>query len=226
MFKHLLLGSTLAVLSGCSLFGDQYRNRSFDYLTYQPQALIEVPAELSEQENWQLVNRERLVVEPRQAKTTLAQSAKEFVVPKPDALVIAEADTQPLVSLASFQGRKLTTRLTLDGAGSQLLQVNADFAVAWALITDAVVQLPYKLTDLDRSLGTFFMQATNGAEEDSQGWFARLFKRQKEVAVQFQIKVDSAQNGVHISVLNDSESFADKTLTSAVLSQLQDLLNS
>lgn len=227
MKKFLITGVALLALTGCSLLGDQYRNRSFDYLTYQPAEPIKVPAELSDQENWQLISRERLPVEPRQRQVALAKNAKAFVVPKPDALVIEESKTeQPLVSLASFQGRKLTTRLAVDGAGSPLLQVNAEFAIAWAVITDAVIQLPYQLVDLDRSIGTYFMQSSIAVDEVEKGWFARLFTRQKEEVTQFQIKVDPSQEGVYISVLNDSENFADKSLTSTVLSQLQELLDS
>lgn len=225
--KILLSGIIILLMTGCSLFGEQYRDRSFDYLTYQPAQPIKVPVELSEQASWQLVSRERFSVEPSRRSGEVSTSAADFTVPKPSALMIDDTASEAPVSVVSYEGRNLNPRLAVDGSGSRLLQLDAEFALAWSMITEAISQLPYPLTDLDRSIGTFFMQTSKINSEESKGFFARLFKRDaKEVAMQFLIRVDRSQQGVYVSVLSDSESFADESLTSAVLTQLKDILDS
>lgn len=225
--KKILI--TLAILSitGCGILGDRYRNRSLDYQTYQPANPIEVPQELIQQGDWQLISQERLAVTDRNRETAQVAADTKFVVPKPSALVIEQVSEEQIVSLVQYQQRDVNPRLEKDGSGAELLRLDADFSVAWAVTTDAVKRLPYRLIDLDRSIGTYFVDSQNATDDKPKGFFKRLFGSNSSDTdtVAFQIKMNRTRSGVEITVLNDNQTLADKSLTTSVLSQLRDLLD-
>lgn len=220
---RLLLILPLAALSGCSwMFGDTFDNRALDYLEAQESPATKVPADIT------LNTYDRYPIPELTGDQLAGTSGKlpeKFVTPVPDAIVI-DASDDGVTSLREFQSYALNPRLEKDGAGTQVLRLDAEFAISWAKVADAVAATDLKLTDLNRSLGIYFLELANPeAANDDRGWWTKLWSDPIEPTLTYELKMVSAGDGVYLSLLSDSETLADADTTRTVLTQVLNKLS-
>ena len=207
---RLILLSALAVLStGCSwILGD---NQALSYLDAQEAAETQVP------EGMTLDTYDRFPVPELEGNPG---PGEEFKIPVPAPLTVARDDTEP-TSLSDFK-RELNPRFVRDGAGTLTLQINARFALAWSRVADALAVTDVKLTDLNRSIGTYFLELPNpAAEEDERSWWGRLWGEKIEEVLPYQLKMIEAGDGVYLTLQEDAETLAEDSLTRDLLTQVK-----
>ncbi|MEQ3694560.1 MAG: outer membrane protein assembly factor BamC [Thalassolituus sp.] len=213
---RLLCILPLAALSGCSwMFGDTFDNRALDYLEAQESPATQVPADIT------LNTYDRYPVPDVNGSQDLAD---EFIIPVPDPIVIDETDTGS-TSLSEYQSYDLNPRIEKDGAGTEVLRLDTEFAVSWAKVADAVAGTDLKMTDLNRSLGIYFLELPNpDAANDDRSWWAKLWSDPVEPTLTYELKMVNAGEGVYVSLLQDAETLADTVTTRSVLTQVRDQL--
>ena len=213
---RLLCILPLAALSGCSwMFGDTFDNRALDYLEAQESPATQVPADIT------LNTYDRYPVPDVNGSQDLAD---EFTIPVPDPIVIDETDTGS-TSLSEYQSYDLNPRIEKDGAGTEVLRLDTEFAISWAKVADAVAGTDLKMTDLNRSLGIYFLELPNpDAANDDRSWWAKLWSDPVEPTLTYELKMVNAGEGVYVSLLQDAETLADTVTTRSVLTQVRDQL--
>jgi outer membrane protein assembly factor BamC len=150
--------------------------------------------------------------------------ADEFIIPVPDPIVIDETDTGS-TSLSEYQSYDLNPRIEKDGAGTEVLRLDTEFAISWAKVADAVAGTDLKMTDLNRSLGIYFLELPNpDAANDDRSWWAKLWSDPVEPTLTYELKMVNAGEGVYVSLLQDAETLADTVTTRSVLTQVRDQL--
>ncbi|WP_221798324.1 outer membrane protein assembly factor BamC [Oceanobacter mangrovi] len=216
--KYLLLLGLLA-LSGCStLFGDRFRDRADDYLTTTESK------EAVDQQGQPLAKADAL---PIPALSMAVEQPDSFEIPQPAALQEEEENNEPQVaSLKDMTSLELNPRLDRDGSGSQILRLDGNFAYAWAKVTDAIAASSLRMTDLNRSIGTWYLEIPQPAKEDTRSWWDRLWSSSDDEASQnYLLKMNRAHNGVFLSLLSDVDQLADDQLALSVFEQIQQQLN-
>lgn len=209
---RLLCILPLAALSGCSwMFGDTFDNRALDYLEAQESPATQVPVDII------LNTYDRYPVPDIDGGKGLAD---EFVIPVPDPIVIDKTDNGS-TSLSEYQSYVLNPRIEKDGAGTEVLRLDTEFAVSWAKVADAVAATDLEMTDLNRSLGIYFLELPNPeAANDDRSWWAKLWSDPVEPTLTYELKMVSAGDGVYLSLLQDAETLADAGTTRSVLTQV------
>ena len=207
---RLILLSALAVFStGCSwILGD---NQALSYLDAQEAAETQVP------EGMTLNTYDRFPVPDLEGNPG---PGEEFKIPVPAPLTVAREDSEP-TSLSDFK-RELNPRFVRDGAGTLTLQINARFALAWSRVADALSATDVRMTDLNRSIGTYFLELLNpAAEEDDRSWWGRLWGEKIEEVLPYQLKMVEAGDGVYLTLQEDAETLAEDSLTRDLLTQVK-----
>ncbi len=210
--RFLLLVAVLFI-SGCSLFGDRYRDRSLDYLRTTEQAPTLT------QEGTVIPSVDRYPI-PALAVTT--NKPDKFITPRPQPLVIEEVDES--TSFNEFSSEALNPRIENDGAGTLILRVDGSFAQAWVSTTDAIAKSSLTLTDLNRSTGTWYLEMKKTIKAKDRGWWSRLWGKDKHIIETKMLKITRARQGAYLSLLTDADNLADEALTETVLNELKDLL--
>lgn len=206
---RILLLSVLVLLSGCSwLFGE---NRAMLYLSASEAEATRTP------EGVTLNTYDRFPVpEIAEGETVTG----EFEVPVPNALVVADRDSEP-ATLSDYR-QELNPRFVRDGAGTDTLQLDARFALAWARVADALTATDLTITDLNRSVGIYFLELPNPeAENDDRSWWGRLWGDRIEAVLPYQLKMIEAGEGVYLTLLQDTETLAGPEETRQVLEQVK-----
>lgn len=209
---RILLLVAVITLSGCSLFGDRFRDRAMDYLSSEEQPATQTP------EGMQLAFVDRYVVPKLPVEPARPTS---FSVPAPQPLNAEEAAADTVASLVDYRKEALNPRLERDGAGTLILRLDGGFAQAWAEVTDAVAASSLKLLDLNRSTGTWYLEMKRAVAEQERGWWSRLWGTNKEVTETYLLKMSRARTGVYLSLLTDADTLADEALTDAVLNEIK-----
>jgi len=207
---RILIISALAVLStGCSwILGD---NQALSYLSAEEAAETRVP------EGMTLNTYDRFPVPELEGNPG---PGDEFRIPVPDALALTEQPSEP-TSLSDFK-RELNPRFVRDGAGTLTLLIDARFALAWARVADALTATDVRMTDLNRSIGTYFLELPNpAAAEDDRSWWGRLWGEKIDPVLPYQLKMVEAGEGVYLTLLADAETLAAEDLTRDLLSQVK-----
>jgi outer membrane protein assembly factor BamC len=210
---RLILLAGLAVLStGCSwILGD---NQALSYLDVQESAETQVPEGIT------LNTYDRFPVPEVEGDTG---PGEDFITPVPERLTVAREESEP-TSLSDFK-RTLNPRFVRDGAGTLTLQVDARFALAWSRVADALAATDIRLTDLNRSIGTYFLELPNPeAEADDRSWWGRLWGDRIEPVLGYQLKMIEAGEGVYLTLQQDAETLAEEALTRSVLDQVKQQL--
>lgn len=209
---RLLCILPLAALSGCSwMFGDTFDNRALDYLDAQESPATQMPVGIT------LSTYDRYPVPDIEGGEGLAD---EFVIPVPDPIVIDKTDNGS-TSLSEYQSYALNPRIEKDGAGTEVLRLDTEFAISWAKVADAVAATDLEMTDLNRSLGIYFLELPNPeAASDDRSWWAKLWNDPVEPTLTYELKMASAGDGVYLSLLQDAETLADAGTTRSVLTQV------
>lgn len=207
--RLVLLGCVLFVLGGCSWLVNDHDN---DYLKSQIQPNITIPKDVA------LLELKPQFPIPEVASVKLAD---EFVVPRPRPLVVKEE--VETVSLVDDSAVKLETDLLKDGNGTPILRLNVEFPRAWARLGEALNKADVSVSDLNRSIGTYYVELPDeSAEKVEPGFWASLFGSKPEVVmVALQVKLNRARSGVYIAIHKDFDNLAEDALAESLLERIQ-----
>ena len=209
----------VVAVSGCStIFGDRFRDRADDYLTGKPGKEATTP------DGQPLASRDAL---PIPELDVIPAAPDNFVLPVPQALVISDNDdpAEQTASLNEYRSLDLNPRIEKDGSGSQILRLDGNFAYAWAAVTEAITASDLKMTDLNRSVGTFYLEISRRQLDSERSWWARLWDSEPEViASNYLLKMNRARNGVYLSLLEDIDKLAADDYALPVLNTIKQQL--
>ena len=211
---RLSLLSLIALSTGCTaIFGDTFRDRANDYLNYQQ------PERMADQDG--LIFENAMPVPAVDGDLTLAE---EFIVPRPEQLVAEEA-TQEVASLAEYQNQELNPRLEKDGAGTWVLRLDGRFAITWTAVADVLADASFKLDDMNRSIGTYYLTIEELKTGEDKSFWDWLFGSDDELVEQsYLLKMNRSRLGVYLSLQKDVEALANDALTQTILGEINTLL--
>lgn len=209
MMRVLSVGLLVVSLAGCSVFGDRFSNRANHYpLASEGDVLKNSDGQPA------VFERDGYPIPSLRDSAALIERQS---VPRPIPFAgHPEADT--VASFNEFRSQALNTRMGVDGAGTQVLYLDVGFAYAWAQVTDAIVASELELSDLNRSVGTYYLSVMSGEVDDDRSWWGRLWRKAPQPSLQImQLKMHTVRSGVYLSLLTDADNLADVVTTNAVL---------
>ncbi len=106
--------------------------------------------------------------------------------------------------------------MTWDGNGFPVLVMNQDFNHAWLDVGKALADSKLPVTDLDRSLGVYFL--------DANKLKAAGYEVEVDLEKDVQVRLASSESGIQVSVQLDDETVVSKELSSAILNRLRENL--
>ncbi len=217
--KHAVCLVLVLNLVGCStIFGDTFSDRAMGYQKSKP------TPRMQQLESQPALPIQDILVVPELAKAAPVKAAgdNEFVVPAPRTLVIDNSE-QEVASLLDSQSKELNPRLERDGAGTQILRMDGQFAVAWAAIADAIANTDYALSDLNRSTGTYYVTIFDPTAEKKEKSFWAWLTNADELGeyVDYLLKLNRSRLGVYLSLQTDVDTLADDALATKVLSDIE-----
>lgn len=214
----------LVSLSGCSaIFGDTFSDKAKGYhdakLSAKMQQIEGEPA-LPIQDI--LVIPELSDAQIKIAESTAVDPKPEFKTPAPQQLVVIDQDGD-IASLAESQNQDLNPRLERDGAGTQILRIDGRFGVAWTAIAEALTNTDYKLLDLNRSTGTYYVTIFDPTAKNEEKSFWAWITGAEEFGmdVDYLLKLNRSRLGVYLSLQSDIETLAADDLSVQVLSDIE-----
>ena len=217
---YLLL---LVSLSGCSaIFGDTFSDKAKGYHN------AELSADMQQLEGRPALPIQDILVIPAlndsQAKIADAnkKEKKGFVTPAPQPLMVIDQEGD-VASLAESQNQDLNTRLERDGAGTQILRLDGRYGIAWTAIAEALTKTDYKLLDLNRSTGTYYVTIFDPtAVNEEKGFWAWITGADEfGMDVDYLLKLNRSRLGVYLSLQSDIETLAADELAVRVLSDIE-----
>ncbi|WP_248799876.1 outer membrane protein assembly factor BamC [Pseudomonas sp. MWU13-2105] len=138
------------------------------------------------------------------------------------------------VSLLAARDFDTPSRVSLsqDGSGNPVLNVGEDLDRAWSSVGRALEQGEWRVEDINRSLGLYYINLAEKAEKknDEPGFFGRLFgsKPSKEEietrAVRYQVRLSKVGDNVQVTVEKDINTVAPADVARRVLGVIQDNL--
>ncbi|MBV6750609.1 outer membrane protein assembly factor BamC [Pseudomonas chlororaphis] len=138
------------------------------------------------------------------------------------------------VSLLAARDFDTPSRVALsqDGSGNPVLNVGEDLDRAWSSVGRALEQGEWRVEDINRSLGLYYINLAEKAEKknDEPGFFGRLFgsKPSKEEietrAVRYQVRLSKVGDNVQVTVEKDINTVAPADVARRVLGVIQDNL--
>lgn len=195
-------------MSGCSWLFYDHDN---DYLQSEIQQNITVPKSVA-----QISLKPQLSIPA--AKTT--QLPEEFALPRPQKLVLLE--DQESTKLTDLQDKELEANLLKDGNGTPILRLNVSFARAWAAVGGSLKSANIDISDLNRSIGTYYIELTEEGVEVEPGFWGSLFGSKPEIEkLPLQVKVNRARSGVYIAVHKDQDNLAEDQQAHDLLSRIK-----
>lgn len=199
-------------ISGCSWL---VHDRTNDYLKAEIHPNIVVPKDVA-----------LIKLTPRLAIPDVDQKPlpEEFEVPRPEKIkVLVDAKDDSL--LASKTTQNVIAELVKDGNGTPILRLNVSFAQAWSELAETIKLSDIPITDLNRSVGTYYVEVVDGDEVVEPGFWGSLFGAESEpVKKALQLKVNRARSGVYVAVHIDQDNLAEDDEAKALLSKLQQTL--
>jgi outer membrane protein assembly factor BamC len=209
------LGVLLALffgLNGCSWL---FHDRTNDYLSSEIQPNIQVPSEVAK-----IALKPQLPIPEVKGELSVA----EFVLPRPKPLV-SVMDVPESASLSELSQIELETNLLNDGNGTPILRLNVEFARAWSELGEALKKSDIYIADLNRSIGTYYIELIQPGNPDDVGFWSGLFGGEPEpVQVPLQVKLNQARTGVYVAIHEDAENLAENVQAQALLEKIQDNL--
>lgn len=133
--------------------------------------------------------------------------------------------------LAQGIGTASKVSMIKNAAGSTVVQLDLPFDRAWASVGGALKKADFKINDLDRSNGHYFVSYLPEQEEDKPGFFSRLFGGAKEKSTDqedyvFDVKsLTDATKGVEISIRAAGDKPLDETKARALLERFKGFLS-
>ncbi len=203
----------LLSVTGCSWLVNDHDN---DYLQSEIQPNIRVSGDVA------LVNLKPQLPIPSAKKM---KQGTEFVLPRPHVLLISDQPEKESASLAEVEGKALESDLLKDGNGTPILRLNVSFARAWAALGDSLKKADISITDLNRSIGTYYIELEKETTVVELGFWAGLFGSAPEAEkIPLQVKLNRARSGVYIAVHEDFDKLAQDQQAQGLLAQIQETL--
>lgn len=201
---------SLLAMTGCSWL---FHDRTNDYLQSEIHEPIKVPKDVA------LISlKPQLPIPNVDSKEPLPA---EFILPRPDKLEVAE--DQPEVSLAEVSNKELEAELVKDGNGTPILRLNVRFARAWSELGEAIKKAKINITDLNRSIGTYYIEIEDTDAVVEQGFWASLFGSEPEkVMLSYQVKLNQARSGVYVAVHLDQDNLAEDDAAKSLLNTIKE----
>lgn len=137
------------------------------------------------------------------------------------------------VSLLAARDFDTPSRVSLseDGSGNPVLNLGADLDRAWSSVGRALEQGEWRVEDINRSLGLYYINLAEKAETKEQpGFFSRLFgsapsKEEREArAERYQVRLSKVGENVQVTVEKNINTVAPADVARRVLSVIQDNL--
>ncbi len=198
-------------MGGCSWLVNDHDN---DYLQSEVQPNIKVPKSVAS------VNLTPQLTIPN---VKVAVLPEEFSLPRPKALIIPEE--QESTQLTDLQNKELEANLLKDGNGTPILRLNVPFARAWAAVGDSLKGAEIDISDLNRSIGTYYIELEDEGAEVEPGFWSSLFGSKPEVVMlALQVKVNRARSGVYIAVHKDLDNLAEDQQAQDLLTRIKEKL--
>lgn len=208
--RFLLVPAVALMASACSLLPD---DQAMAYLQATEQAPTATPAGVTLQTT---------DIYPIPELKQQPELPTEFEVPRPAPFVDeGDADSESVTSLSEFRNGAANPRLERDGAGSLILRLDGSYASNWALVNEAIAKTSLKMTDLNRSTGSFYLEMQTVVREEDCGWWASLWGCDEVRTDNYLLKMNRARNGVYLSLLTDADTLADEALTTDVLNEIK-----
>ncbi|MDX2352763.1 outer membrane protein assembly factor BamC [Stutzerimonas xanthomarina] len=127
------------------------------------------------------------------------------------------------------------SRVTLSeaGSGEPVLQLDTDFNRGWSSIGRALAASDILVEDLDRSLGVYYINLSEGAAnpDEKPGFFSRIFggaPDREEIearAERYQVRITDVGGKVQVTLDKDLDTVAPADVSRRVLSMLKDSLD-
>ncbi|WQG58576.1 outer membrane protein assembly factor BamC [Pseudomonas sp. RTB3] len=122
--------------------------------------------------------------------------------------------------------------LTEDGSGNVVLNLGEDLDRAWASVGRALEQGPWRVEDINRSLGLYYINVAEKAvkKDDEPGMFGKLFgstptKEEVETrAERYQVRLSKVGESVQVTVEKNINTVAPAETARKVLGVIQDNL--
>ncbi|MEG0967420.1 MAG: outer membrane protein assembly factor BamC [Pseudomonas sp.] len=138
------------------------------------------------------------------------------------------------VSLLAARDFDAPSRVSLseDGSGNPVLNLGADLDRAWSSVGRALEQGEWRVEDINRSLGLYYINLAEKAETKDQepGFFGKLFgsapsKEEREArAERYQVRLSKVGDSVQVTVEKNINTVAPADVARRVLSVIQDNL--
>ncbi|MGY2172273.1 outer membrane protein assembly factor BamC [Pseudomonas gingeri] len=138
------------------------------------------------------------------------------------------------VSLLAARDFDTPSRVSLsqDGSGNPVLNVGEDLDRAWSSVGRALEQGEWRVEDINRSLGLYYINLAEKAEKKNEepGFFGKLFgsKPAKEEiearAERYQVRLSKVGDNVQVTVEKDINTVAPADIARKVLGVIQDNL--
>ncbi|MDE1168037.1 MAG: outer membrane protein assembly factor BamC [Pseudomonas sp.] len=138
------------------------------------------------------------------------------------------------ISLVAARDFDAPSRVSLseDGSGNPVLNVGADLDRAWSSVGRALDHGQWKVEDINRSLGLYYINLAEKAEnkDEKPGFFSRMFgsaptKEEIEArADRYQVRLSKVGDSVQVTVEKNINTVAPADVARRVLSVIQDNL--
>jgi len=194
--------------SGCSWL---FHDHAEDYLEAKEHPMLKVPAEYGE-----------IKFKPQMAIPKIDQefvAPEEFIVPRPDKLVIEEREES--TSLAKVKSNKLDPQLLKDGNGTPILRLGVAFPRAWSALGEALKKADITVSDLNRSIGTYYIEILQPVEDEG-GFWRWLFGAPDPEVRTLGVKLNRARSGVYVAIHTDADTLADEEEARKLLQKISD----
>ncbi|MCP5013955.1 MAG: outer membrane protein assembly factor BamC [Ketobacter sp.] len=103
--------------------------------------------------------------------------------------------------------------MTRDGNGYPILVINLDFNHAWLSVGQALAKAKVGVTDLDRTLGIYYLSEKATVVEDDA-----------EVEKELQLRLISSESGIQVAVQVDDDTLAPEQQSARILNRLRERL--
>lgn len=193
-------------LSGCSWLFHDHAN---DYLEAESTPAIKLPPE------YEKPSHSSTMMIPTVKAPFIAQ--EEFVVPRPEKLLIEEEEQS--TSLTKIQSTEIEPQLVKDGNGTPILRMGVGFPRAWAALGEALKLSDIEVTDLNRSIGTYYIETLEEPEEEAGSWSWLVGEPEPELKI-LEVKLNRARSGVYVAIHEDADTLASDSKANELLIQI------
>jgi outer membrane protein assembly factor BamC len=187
-------------ITGCSwMFGDNFRDRSDDYLKAESVEEIKLP------EGMQAVSFQDQLQIPTIGDKSIPT---EFVVPKAPRILVGK-EHQRITLYSEMNQPKYTAEIIESPEERTFIHVSAPLDVTWSLVTQALEKTKFSVTDLDRSTGVFYIDVREGVKPEEDCLIFGIWCSDLPLPKNLRITLIEISDGVRIGLSEDPLSTVD-----------------